>query len=327
MDLIITNYISKLQLGELQSCQNMGIFPLFTSVNESPKYLTLKEAWEKKILSVVEIDQGGSVPELKVINKGKISVLLLDGEELVGAKQNRVLNTTILLKKESETVIPVSCTEQGRWSYVSEEFADSDVVASPLVRRRKVASVSDSLRQSQRFDSDQGAVWEEIDQISASAEVHSPTGAMRDVFQSKEDELDEYMKAFVGQAQQRGLLVFINGKVIGFDLLSLESAYQALHSKLIKSYALDALLQRKKKSEAPSVQAAQTFLQEITSCEEKKYQSLGQGWDYRLQGKTMVGSALVYRSKVIHIAFFRTTEADKAGRMSGYQRRRDFRVY
>ena len=37
---------------------------------------------------------------------------MLAGEEPVGAKQNRILNTTILLKKHSETTIPVSCTKQ-----------------------------------------------------------------------------------------------------------------------------------------------------------------------------------------------------------------------
>jgi len=57
------------------------------------------------------------VPELKVISQSDRPILLLDGEELVGAKQNRVLNTTILLREKAETNIQVSCVEQGRWSY------------------------------------------------------------------------------------------------------------------------------------------------------------------------------------------------------------------
>src|SRR4030042_597920 len=146
MDLIISDYLTKLEFGEVHPVRNgtcnptadkrsiisngvkifnnMGVFPLFTSINDSPKYLTLKEALEKNLLTITEVSQGGSVPELKVLNRGGIPVLLLDGEELAGAKQNRVLNTTILLKEDSETVIPVSCSAQRRWPYASTPFQD-----------------------------------------------------------------------------------------------------------------------------------------------------------------------------------------------------------
>jgi hypothetical protein len=42
------------------------------------------------------VSEGGSVPHLLFINDAMRPVLLLDGEELVGAKQNRVLNLTVL---------------------------------------------------------------------------------------------------------------------------------------------------------------------------------------------------------------------------------------
>jgi hypothetical protein len=64
-------------------------------------------------------------------------VLLLDGEELAGAKQNRVLNTTILLQENSETIIPVSCTEQGRWAYATMEFSESGNIMNRSVRSKK----------------------------------------------------------------------------------------------------------------------------------------------------------------------------------------------
>jgi hypothetical protein len=110
MEKLITDYLSSIELGNVQQCKNMAAFPLFTSLDHGPEYLTLKEALALGVLTITEISEGGSVPNLKAINAGDMPILLLDGEELAGAKQNRVLNTTILLKEHSETVIPVSCT-------------------------------------------------------------------------------------------------------------------------------------------------------------------------------------------------------------------------
>ncbi|GAH74499.1 unnamed protein product [marine sediment metagenome] len=114
MDILITDFLSKIDFGEMQGFKNLQVIPLFTEEEEGLKYLTLKEALEKRLLVVKEVSAEASVPELKVINNADASVLLLDGEELAGAKQNRVLNSSILVKKKSELIIPVSCTEQGR---------------------------------------------------------------------------------------------------------------------------------------------------------------------------------------------------------------------
>ena len=56
------------------------------------------------------------MPELVVENPLDERVLLYDGEELVGAKQNRILNVSVLVEAKSTLTIPVSCVEQGRWS-------------------------------------------------------------------------------------------------------------------------------------------------------------------------------------------------------------------
>ncbi|HQJ94511.1 MAG TPA: hypothetical protein PLT06_06710, partial [Syntrophorhabdaceae bacterium] len=122
MDQDIKNFINRIKSGDMQVHDNLAVIPLFLDGNGGPSYITLKEALDMGTFIVTEIGEGGNVPELKVINKGDIPVILLDGEELSGAKQNRVLNTTVLIAGMSETVIPVSCTEQGRWSYTTREF-------------------------------------------------------------------------------------------------------------------------------------------------------------------------------------------------------------
>ena len=78
-------------------------------------YLLIDEALEAKKVVVEEVSEGGSVPELRMTNFADKVVLVVDGTELVGAKQNRIVNASFLIPPESITRIPVSCVEQGRW--------------------------------------------------------------------------------------------------------------------------------------------------------------------------------------------------------------------
>ncbi len=325
MDSIVKKYLQSFHFGDRQSFKNMAVFPLLCGLNHDPEYLTLKEALDKHVLKIAEVSQAGSVPELKVINEGDIPVLLLDGEEVVGAKQNRVLNTSILVSGKAETVIPVSCTEQGRWAYKSQEFKDSDTLMSTKIRRIKAKAVSDTLHESREYRSDQGTVWTAIEELSEDAEAPSRTGAMRDVFTAKTKELDEYLKAFSVIPKQRGLLTVIDREVMGFDFVSLESAYKLLHAKLVKSYAMDALLQKNGSEDPPQVEKAQGFLTQAAKCKEKKYESVGEGSDYRYEGENLVGSALKVDKKIIHAAFFAMSESEKTGDISSARRRSRFR--
>ncbi len=323
---IIKELLEKFELGQLQEHANLQIYPLFYSGNHSPDYLTMKEALEKKLLVVTEIGKEGSVPELLVKNESDSLVLLLDGEELMGAKQNRVLNTTILLKTRSETTIPVSCTEQGRWAYSSPVFMDSNVVAASRLRASKLHSVSASLKIGRHFSSDQGRVWNDVAGLAQEAQVTSPTSAMKDIYKSREKDLSDYLDKFPPIEGQKGVLVFINGKAMGMDYISFQPAFNNLHPKLVKSYALDAVLSKKTNGKDDARKLAGDFLTKAKECAEKRYQSVGLGWDHRYDGKEIVGSALVHEDKVIHLAFFSVDENEKIGNMSSSSQRRGYRT-
>ncbi len=316
---------SELQFGEFQQFRDLALLPLYWPDTDGPQYLTLKRALENGLIRISEVSHGGSVPELKVVNNAEVPVLVVDGEELIGAKQNRVLNTTILIKAKSETVVPVSCTEQGRWAYTSAEFSSSEVVMPRATRSVKLESVSASLSAGRRYRSDQMAVWGMIDHVSRRASVRSPTGALKDVYESRSDDLDAYLKAFRCEPSQNGVLVFLNGKVVGIECVSSAQAYQEIHEKILTSYALDAILQGKQSRQEPepkpSTEQARAFLPA------KKYKSIGHGWDYRLEGDKLIGSALMHENVAIHLAVFRTdtptTEAhrqESPGRRSTWRR-------
>ena len=53
---------------------------------------------------------------------------------------------------------------------------------------------------------------------------------------------------------------------------------------------------------------------------------MGMGWDHRYVGKDTVGSALLYRKKVVHMAFFSAEGAERTGRIADFQSRRGYRL-
>src|SRR5262245_51902255 len=65
-------------------------------------YRVLDDALATGQFHVTEVSDGGVVPRLLVLNETDSPVLLLDGEELVGAKQNRVVNLSLMVAARSK---------------------------------------------------------------------------------------------------------------------------------------------------------------------------------------------------------------------------------
>jgi hypothetical protein len=333
----VRNRLESLPFGEAQTYKNITILPLIAPADGAFKYNTLGEALGRSSIAITEVSTSGCVPELLVVNRGDQPVLLIDGEELAGAKQNRVLNTSILLKKVSETKIPVSCTEQGRWSYTSKEFSDSGNVMAYKSRSKKTRSVHASLQECGAPISDQGEVWHEIAFLHAKAGSHSPTSAMNDAFIARQDELRKCEETFKLVPNQVGIIAFIEGNPVGMDIVSLPAAYAKLHDKLVRSYTLEGLLESQGTTATADGIAvhARKFLDEITAAEERQFPSIGRGTDLRYRSVSqpstrnaqwsLSGTALVHENEVIHAAFFRIDEAARSSdTMPSYNRRRRF---
>ena len=326
---MIAKCLMTIVFGEPQETRGVTVFPVFSPSNPRLQYVALKSALESGSLAVSEVTAAGVVGDLRVRNGGSSPVLLLDGEELAGAKQNRVLNTTILVGAHTETIIPVSCTEQGRWSYISSNFRESSSVAPPRMRRATQRTVNTSLARGMAFRADQGEVWDGVRRMAADAGVQSETGAMRDVFQARMSDLDALLLQFSLQPGQRGLLATAGDTVLGFDLVSRSDVYAVLHTKLVRSYVMDALLSELKPSSGAAGELAKGFLLATSSTEEKRYKSVGHGYDYRYAGEGMVGSVIAFRSEVVHAAFFAVPSEESStshDHLRSHIHRRGFRL-
>ena len=322
---IIEATLNEVKLGDPQHYRNMSVFPLLFSGKSKLEYSMLGKALNEGHIMITEISENGSVPELKLINMSETYILLLDGEELEGAKQNRVLNTTLLVPPKSELKVPVSCTEQGRWNRVSAAFQHSGKFLFRRARGNKMSSVHQSLKYGQGYQSNQSEVWNDISQLQYKRSIHSPTSAMKDIYDKEKGNLDDFLKAFPLIEGQCGIIVGLGGQVVGLEYLSSSDRYLDVHRQLIESYTMDALVENLS-GENPelTLEESQRFLEQIWSASQETFRSAAAGDDVRLESEHLVGSGLVEGEELIHLsAFARQTRGQQySPRMASYRHRR-----
>jgi len=300
----INTALSDITIGKPTTFLNLTVFPLLADRDDTPPYLTLTEALANKSARITETSADGAVSELRLENNGNDPVLIIDGEELVGAKQNRVTNITILAAAKSTTVIPVSCVEAGRWSYRSQAFDVSQQAHFSRARATKAAAVSGSLRTAGSRYADQEQVWYEISAKADRMKVDSPTESMADMYSANHKRVEDYVKEFRTEKRQAGAMFAIGDRVEGFDLFDCPTTLKKMLPKLIRSFAIDALESVDTDSRVPEPADAESFLDKIRDARAETYPAVGMGMDIRLNGPGVVAGGLVADGKVVHLAAF-----------------------
>ena len=302
----LAEMLAGLKIGEPQTHQNMQIFPLHVQNGHERGYHTLDEALTDNSIKVSEIDDSGSVPQLMVHNYGEKPVLLVTGEELIGAKQNRVLNTSLLVPAKSEIEIPVSCVEQGRWAYNSHRFDSGATTSHFKLRKQQTENVTSSLRLGRNFDANQAQVWGEVSRKMSSHAAFSNTGALHEMYDQTQNQIAEYLETFLLPEDAEGILVLINGQIAGADLFDHHETLRTLWGKLLKSYAVDALERQREAVPVPQPPPDDTarFIAAARDAAEEEYDSAGLGKDLRFSSETVTGSSLLWEDRIIHTSLF-----------------------
>jgi len=321
---IITDTLDGLTLGEPQAYRNLTAFPLLGGGDEAPDFLSLRRALDDGVAEVHEVSESGRVPELLFANRAGQAVLLIDGEELVGAKQNRVLNLSILVPAKSELVIPVSCVEHGRWAHRRRGFEVSADFAFSNLREKKVAAVSRSMRSVGDRRADQSEVWDEISQLRSEFRAVAPTEAMSDVYESRRRQIEDYVEGIPRQDSQVGALFAINDRIAGLDLFGYAETYGAMAEKLVRSYAVDAIRRGRRVAKVASAEAADAFLEQARNSKTQRYDAIGEGEDIRIEEPGLLGGGLHARERLLHLCVFadQTQERERDERISSLRARR-----
>lgn len=283
----------------------LRVFPITGASHDQPVYRLL-DGDTIDAVEVTEVSEDGSVPTLRVSNGLDEAVFLMDGQELVGAKQNRILNTDVIVDAKTELKVPVSCVEAGRWGYRSRRFTPGKM-ASHRTRYCYGPSVHDALRSKGKHEADQAAVWQEVEESLDIAECVSPTSSLHDAYEARRADLEAARKEIVVPPDAIGLAVFHRDEFLGLDIFDRHSTLMYFWESLIDSYTIDwiAMLEDLDNGSGEMVHGVvERVCRETSAVEWEPYDSPGLGRDYRLPHEHYSGAALVWEKVLIHLQVF-----------------------
>jgi hypothetical protein len=352
MNRLMQAVVQALRPGSALSVDGLVVIPLVGTKAVKARYVLLEEALQRGRLTISEVDEGGQVPYLRAVNQGPRPVLIHDGEELVGAKQNRIANVTVLVGV-GERIIPVSCVEAGRWQYASGSFKSAGRASHPTMRRMKERQVRENLTRDEgrapgaaflpdppaapsasrrggsrprsertqeervrRFRSDQGAVWDEVAEVSNALSVHSATSALNDAYLAREQEIEGRLLALTGEGDSPlpagtvGVAVFLDDRFICLDALWPSERFVGLYPKLARGYLFEKLVDRRRKAAGTQGMPVDPeayvlrLLARLPDMELYDQPSADLGRDVRLSGQGHLGSGLSWQDRLIQLSLF-----------------------
>ena len=310
---MIAATLKKMTVGHPSTFAGLSVYPLTGDPGGAPGYTVLDDALRAGTARVTETSESGSVPELAFHNEGDRPVLVVDGEELAGAKQNRIVNLTILVPAKTKVVIPVSCVEAGRWASVSDKFDATPQVMYARLRKCKSMSVSAAMAMSGSRMSNQGAVWDDIGQKQRELCSESPTARMTDTFEENRAGLDDYVRNLPLVEGQVGAVFALGGRVSSLELFDSAETLAKMWPKLVRSWALDALSLANRPHDVQPVDAARALLDEVAAARVTEHEALGLGKDLRFEGSGLSGGALVQDDRLVHLCVFRDEQGSDGG--------------
>src|SRR3989344_3445270 len=295
----IKNRINGLELGNAQQYKNMAVLPLIGK-SSNLDYLVFSDA----LNSGLSVRETGDVSTLHFTNKTGNEVLILQGEYVMGGKQNRMVATNVCMSKNFDGPVPVRCVEHFRWQGdVGTRFRSVDTIAT-----KKVAFAAAIGQQE---------VWDEVADLAQEHCVSAPTFDMGEVFQQKKSDTGEYSSRFNYINGSVGVVALINSgsrKIVGVDIFDKARTMEKHFNKIIQSYSLDAIHQGNN-AEVNERRIAD-FIDNIENCSFVERKAVSLGRDYKIEGDKIECFALVYDDNALYTTFTNRSETGKIRRAS-----------
>ena len=267
--------------------ENCTFVPLQFNDNTNLKLETFGSLLKKKQVEATEIDENGVVNNIKVKNNSPNFLILHDGEIIVGAKQNRTIDKSVILKPRETRNVDVLCVEKGRWSFRNHEFSQHNSKLSPEIRFSK-----DTVKNYNK----QNTVWNEIDKIYTENNQYSNTSDFCEFKEENSELVIEKIKSKIFNDRYNGILV-ANNKISFIETFYNSKIYEDQIAKSIST-----LLIKNKYENNQQIELDKYLLRLKDSNWFKENQdSLETSYLSNSQGK---GRLIFLNNQIIHLIFF-----------------------
>lgn len=267
--------------------ENCTFVPLQFNDNTNLKLETFGSLLKKKQVEATEIDENGVVNNIKVKNNSPNFLILHDGEIIVGAKQNRTIDKSVILKPRETRNVDVLCVEKGRWSFRNHEFSQHNSKLSPEIRFSK-----DTVKNYNK----QNTVWNEIDKMYTENNQYSNTSDFCEFKEENSELVIEKIKSKIFNDRYNGILV-ANNKISFIETFYNSKIYEDQIAKSIST-----LLIKNKYENNQQIELDKYLLRLKDSNWFKENQdSLETSYLSNSQGK---GRLIFLNNQIIHLIFF-----------------------
>ena len=259
-------------------------------------------------LIISESTGEGVVGKLIAINNTGEYLLLTDADILVGAKQNRVLNKSMLLAPLSKTVLDVSCIERLRWQYTSKNFSNPGAVADPDLRKEKARSLSFIKNNPEEPMADtQRAVWSHVHERIREKGCPSRTESYSELINYCTDNVGSNFPVCEPENGSNGLAIILDKKVISADLFGREEVFK-YYFPMLRDSAFRMANRGTKDNPVDMHEAYYRVLEALDNFESAERQSennyAGAGLLNNGENADIVGFELTFEGQLIHNALF-----------------------
>lgn len=282
--------------SEKQTLENYkGCFiPVLSNEPKPSNFITMDKNNTNNFL----LKETGSVNSLLVENLSNKPLLVLNGEIFVGAKQDRVANESVLVPKNSAMEIKVSCVEQGRWVYKTQEFSRGKNMFNYHSKGIKDL-LNTSAKHNQPSGSVQDNVWRSIQSKQKRMGVSSNTGSVNDTYKKFDQKLSQLKDIVIEESNQIGLLVIIPGKYIGLDLFINNETFKKYKDRLYKSHLLELMDHTNDRYSETSINSF--MLQIMYGSEVANEKTVGEELSIYEKSYQLSSNALVLDTNLIHL--------------------------